>query len=107
VSTETCQGCGRQTPTVDPDHGYCRFCINPCQLEEESYPSLVGHTRWNQERTEFVKVLGCYGFGSGGPLYNVSLVNDENIRCPNGLSHDDLEARYPLNTNARTRFERL
>jgi hypothetical protein len=61
-------------------------------MKEDS--SYIGQTRWNQARTEQVKILGCYGYGSGGYLYSVTFPNTSQT-SPNGLSHQDVDAQYP------------
>lgn len=62
--------------------------------EELDEPSYVGQTRWNADRTEFVTVYGCYGIGSGGLLYGVTIPNSK-IKSVNGMSAKDLDEHYP------------
>jgi hypothetical protein len=66
-------------------------------------PSLVGQVRYNAETTECIKILGCYGYGSGGYLYTVGYKSKAEaleghttwLKSPNGMSHFDVLEEYP------------
>ena len=68
--------------------------LPPVEEPEDDEPSYVGQTRWNADRTEWVKVQGCYGIGSRGLLYSVTFPNS-NLQSINGMSAKDLDERYP------------
>lgn len=80
--------------TLTPGHN------GDCACEDDE--SLVGQTRYNAEATECIKVLGCYGYGSGGflyavsvPAYGASSPNSPWPKAPNGMSHADILEAYP------------
>lgn len=61
--------------------------MGPLRVESGQKRSTLDWKIW-------IIVGGCYGSGSGGLLYGVSLENSELV-SPNGMSERDIEERYP------------
>lgn len=57
--------------------------------------SMANTIRETTDGSERIRIFGCYGFGSGGLLFWVSVPNSLDIRSPNGMSEADLRAKYP------------
>jgi ssDNA-binding Zn-finger/Zn-ribbon topoisomerase 1 len=86
-----CPDCKDTGRVPDPDAESDWPMTKPCPL----CASLIGQIRYNAEATEHIKILGCYGYGSGGFLYAVSLVNDTRIKSQTGMSHADVLEAFP------------
>lgn len=54
----------------------------------------------NQVRTnqngDVIKICGCYGYGSGGSMFAVSLVNNLSTMSVNGMREEDIIQQFPM-----------
>lgn len=66
------------------------------RLRRASAPRVEpGQTRSTANGDETIGILGCYGAGSGGLLFSVTLPNTS-LRSQSGLSEEDIALRYPV-----------
>lgn len=61
----------------------------------EAVPVEAGQHRRDPETGDVIRVVGCYGAGSGGTLWWVSLINDLALISPNGRSENEILASFP------------
>lgn len=54
----------------------------------------LGGKRYSEDGKTWIRVIGCYGYGSQGCLYRVSLPCSE-IYSPTGMSEAEIRTYYP------------
>lgn len=81
-----------RTDQASADRGYGRW--RPV-LDKDESPLLAGQVRRSRDGLSRIRVFHCYGFGSGGRLYMVSVVDDLDVPSPIGIDETELARLFP------------